>query len=499
MLAPLFDSFAAVLQPMVLGWVLLGVALGVVFGAIPGLGGGMLMALMLPATFAMPDVLAQGFLIGIYVGGVSGGLISGILLGVPGAPSAIMTTIDGSAMARKGHAARALSIGIMASLVGGLLSWLVLVALAIPLASMATKLQNFDYFTFVMLGIVLIAFLAASNPIKALMAGFFGIFISTVGFDDISASERFTFGSSFLSSGFDILPVLLGAFAMRSVMTDLANPSKTQSQASVTIREVLSEMGRAFKYPGNLLRSSLVGSFIGLLPGIGSNIGAVMSYTAAQATAKRPEEFGSGSEEAIVASEAGNNATVGGALIPMIALGIPGSAQDVILMAALILHAITPGPLLVNEHPDIFYGVITSYAVANIFMFLVMVLSLNIMAKVIKTPPSILAPVVLLFCVVGVISAHNRIDDAWVMFGFGLLGFFMASMRIPLAPVVIGFVLGPLAEGRLRSALMSSGGDILPLVTRPVSALLILCCLLVMLWPFVSHRLRKRRMEQRAG
>ena len=490
MTQPLIDSFLFMVSPASLGWTFLGVLLGLVFGAMPGLGGGMLMALMLPITFMMQNVDAQNFLISIYVGGVSGGLISGILLGVPGVPAAIMTTVDGGAMARKGLAARALSLGIMASFVGGMISWLALVLLAAPLAGIASKFKSFDYFAFVMLGIVLIAYMGGKNPVKGLMAGFFGIFVATIGFDSISASNRFTFGAPFLSNGFDIMPVLLGAFALRSVLTELINPeSGLTQQATASLREVLRESGRAFRYPVNLVRSSLIGSWIGLLPGIGANIGAIMSYMVANRLAKRPEEFGEGSEEALVASEAGNNATVGGALIPMIALGIPGSGQDVILMAALILHAVQPGPLLVIEHPDIFYGVITSYFFANLAMIVLMFLAVKPLAKAIRMPAGLLAPIVLLFCVVGVVASHNRIEDLWVMLIFGFVGFGMHWLKFPLAPFVIGFVLGPLAEERLRSALMGTGGDFAPLIFQPVAGTILILCIGIALWPLLSPRL----------
>lgn len=496
MLDAFLSSVAYILTPAALGWSLLGVFLGVAFGAVPGLGGGMLMALMLPATFLMYNLDAQIFLISIYVGGVTGGMISGILLGVPGAPSAIMTTIDGYAMARKGKAARALSLGIMASFFGGAISWLVLILLAVPLATIASKFQNFDYFAFVFFGLVLIAFTSGGSPVRALIAGFFGIFISTIGFDPISASSRFTFDTHFLSSGFGLLPVLLGVFAIRSVLSDLAVKQTTDTpMAHAGLRDILREAVGIVSHWVNLLRSSLIGSWIGLLPGIGANIGAVLSYSVANTLSKKKDEFGHGSEEAIVASEAGNNATVGGALIPMIALGIPGSGQDVLLMAALILHSVEPGPLLAIEHPDIFYGIISSYFVANIFMLLVMLASVPLLARVIRTPPAILAPIVLMFCVTGVIAYHNRLDDIWVMLLFGVVGYGMWLLRYPLAPFVIGFVLGPLAEERLRSALMSTGGEWLPLLNRPIAMTTFAACILVLCIPLMMKVWRKRMVS----
>ncbi len=493
MFAPVLDSILLLLEPSNLMWCVFGVALGVLVGAIPGLGGGMLMALMLPLTFAMDNLAAQIFLIGIYVGGVSGGLVSGVLIGVPGAPSAVMTTIDGHAMCKKGLAGRALSLGISASFAGGVISWLLLVLLAIPLASVATSFQNFDYFAFVILGLVLIAVVGSEAPAKALLAGFLGIFVSTVGFDAISASNRFTFDVPALANGFHILPVLIGTFAVRQVLADISSGNPMTAQGTAAMREVLRDVGRIARYPFNVLRSSILGTWIGLLPGIGANIGAVLSYSMAQTFSKKKEEFGHGSEEAIVAAESGNNATVGGALIPMIALGIPGSGQDVLLMAALILHAVEPGPLLVIEHPDVFYGIVSAYLFANIAMIVIMILSIRALAKIITVPLHILAPVILVFCVVGVVATNNRLEDAWVMFAFGLLGLVLSWAKFPLAPFVIGFVLGPLAEERLRSALMSSGGDFSEILTRPIAMTALIISAGFLIWPLYKAVMNLRK------
>lgn len=464
-------------------WCLLGTVLGVVFGAVPGLGGGMLMALFLPFTFGMDNVDAQILLIAIYVGGVSGSLISAVLIGVPGSPAAVMTTLDGYAMTRKGKAAKALSLGIVASFLGGLFSWCVLLLLAIPLASIATQFRSFDYFAFVMLGLILVGFTGGENPIRGVLAGFLGIFFSMVGFDQISATNRFTFDSHTLENGFHILPVLIGVFAVRQMLGDVASNRTSPAQISMTVRDLFLYFKDAFKYPVALLRSSAIGSVIGILPGIGANIGAIISYTVSRALSRNSQDYGRGSEEGIVSAEAGNNATVGGALVPMIAIGIPGSGQDVILMAALILHHVEPGPLLVVQHPDVFYGIIASYLVSNIAMLAVMVIAIKYLAKVISTPVYMLAPIVLTFCVVGVISVNNRLDDAWVMLTFGLLGVGLAYGRFPLAPFVIGFVLGPLAETRLRSALMSSDGEIGPLFESPYAVAALVCICIVVTSP----------------
>lgn len=475
MLSSLTDALTYATTPEALLWVLIGAMLGVVFGAIPGLGGGMLMALLLPLTFGMESLDAQILLISIYVGGVSGSLTSAILLGVPGSPAAVMTTLDGHALANKGRAAEALSIAIMASFIGGLISWIVLVLFAIPLASAATQFRNFDYFAFIMLGLILIAFTGGDSPLKGILSGFLGVLLATVGFDAISASNRFTFGVAELANGFDILPVLIGSFAVRQILEDMGRNKRPPPQTTATTLDVIRYLGKAFRHKVNLLRSSILGSWIGVLPGIGANIGAVITYTIAETISPEKDKFGKGSTDAIVAAESGNNATVGGALVPMIALGIPGSGQDVILLAALVLHHIEPGPLLAMDHPDVFYGIIIAYLFANIAMFAIMILFLRWIAKVITTPSYILAPLVLMFCVVGVVATNNRLEDAWVMFGFGVLGVMMGYARLPLAPFVIGFVLGPMAEVRLRSALMGTGGEVAPLLSHPVAMI----CLII--------------------
>ncbi len=490
----LLDAFQYLLLPTSLGWCFLGVTLGVTVGAIPGLGGGLLMALLLPMTFAMDNLDAQILLIGIYVGGVSGSMISAILLGVPGAPSAVMTTLDGHAMCRKGLAGRALSLGITGSFIGGTISGIILVFLAVPLASIAIKFQNFDYFAFVVMGLVLIAFTGEQAPLRGLVAGLFGVFVATVGFDNVAAASRFTFGVPALANGFDILPVLIGAFAIRQILEDILNPPvRRETDSHPTLRDVLRDIGSVFRYPVNLIRSSILGTWIGILPGIGANIGAIMSYTVAQLTARNKEEYGKGAEEGVVAAETGNNATVGGALVPMLALGIPGSGQDVLLIAALILHAVEPGPLMVYDHPQVFYGIIGAYFFANIAMLIFMILAISWLTRIISIPLFLLLPLVLVFCVIGVVASNNRLEDAWVMLGFGIIGFAMSWARMPLAPFVIGFILGPMAEERLRSALMSTDGALLPLFERPIAMSVLGICLLVVLWPLIWRLFGNRK------
>jgi putative tricarboxylic transport membrane protein len=490
-LAVLLSSFQYLLTPTGLGWCMLGTFIGIVVGAIPGLGGGMAMALILPITFSMYYLDGQIFLLGIYVGGVGGSLISAILIGVPGSPAAVMTSVDGYQLCKQGRAADAFATGILASFTGGMVSWVLLLAFSVPLASIARHFQSFDYFLFVMMGLVLIGVAGSGGMIRSLMSGFLGILAAMVGFDSVSAVTRFTFGTSLLASGFDLLAVLIGAFAVQRVVVELGVLSSGKPLVGgTTFRDVLVKMRSAISHWRTMLRASLIGTWIGILPGLGANIGAIVCYSVEKTISRKKENYGRGEPEALAAAESGNNATVGGALVPMIAIGIPGSGQDVILMAALIIHNVQPGPLLVQNNPEVFYGLIAAYFFANVFLLLIMTLSIRLLIKVISAPMFLLAPIVLSICVVGVISVNNRMADTWIMLAFGVIGYLMASTRIPLAPFVIGFVLGPLAEERLRSALMSTRGDLMPLVTSPTSMILIAILLVSLAIP-LAKRLRK--------
>lgn len=492
MLDQLAQAFLAQMALWPVLYAVLGVASGILVGAIPGLNQGMLMVLTLPLTFYMPNLEAQILLIGMYVGGVSGSLISAILIGVPGTPGSVMTVLDGHAMAKRGDAARALAIGVAASFFGGLFSWLALVVLSVPLASVALRFSSFEYFAMVLTGLVLIASVGEGSLDKGLLSGLLGVLAAMPGLDPVSSDARFTFGTTTLQAGFEVLPVLLGIFAVSQILSDPGTPPGSPpgrgARIEVGFWDILRSVGGMVRHWVNLVRSSVIGTWIGILPGIGANIGAVLSYTIARTLSRTPERYGTGIEEGVIASEAGNNATVGGALIPMIALGIPGSPADVILMAALIFHSIQPSPMLMIEHPDTFYGIIVAYLIANILMLVLMLLACVWLGRVLSVPRHYLVPFVLVFCVVGSLAIGNRMFDLWVLLGFGLVGFLLKLARFPLAPFVIGLVLAPIAEVNLRSALMASDGSFLPFLTRPVSGALLLLAGVVLVWSLVQAR-----------
>ncbi|QDT29231.1 Tripartite tricarboxylate transporter TctA family protein [Gimesia panareensis] len=482
--------------PLSLTLIIVGTSLGIFVGAIPGLTGAMLIALTLPLTFTLDPQLAMTLLVSMYVGSISGGLITGTLLRMPGTPASVMTTLDGYPMSQKGQPGRALGLGIYASLVGGLISCVFLVALSAPIARWSTQLGPFEYFSLVLMALVLIATIDGASLTRSLFSGTLGILAAMPGISAATGEVRLTFGFTPLNAGFKLLPVLIGLFAINQVLRDIANLDQKIPRVSATHRGLLLTFADWKNQWVNMLRSSLIGTFIGILPGIGANIGSIAAYSAAKNSSQTPEQFGSGSAEGIIASEAANNATVGGALIPLVAMGIPGSVIDAILLGALVLHGLQPGPRLFSDHPELVHTIMGTYFLANLVMFAVMIASVGFLAKLVRFPRPYLLPIILTFCIAGAFALSNRMFDVWVMLGFGLLGLILERNRIPLAPFVIGFVLGPIAEENLSAGLMSSQGNWLPIITRPISLLFVVISALLLVVPLVRQFRKKRDSKQ---
>lgn len=487
MLELLIAAFIETFNPLSMLYICIGVTVGITVGAIPGLSGSMAIALSLPLTFYMDSVHALMLLVAMYVGAVSGGLISATLLRMPGTPASIMTTFDGYTMAQDGRPGRALGFGIIASFIGGIISWIFLVLLSPPLASFALKFGPFEYFSLVMMAIVLIASISEGTLVKGILSGLLGMLTAMPGLDPVTAQLRLTFGWDEMSGGLSLLPVLIGVFAVSQIFVDIKEIEKKFELVPLRFSKLFMSI-RDLKRQGiNLIRSSCVGTWIGILPGVGANIGSILAYTFAKKTSKAPEKFGTGIEEGIVASEAANNATVNGALIPLLTLGIPGSIVDAILLGALVIHNIQPGPLLFQTNPEMVYGIMSSAFIANIIMFIMMLGGVYVFVKLMVVPRIYLLPVILAFCVIGSFALNNRMFDVWVMLGFGVVGYILEKNDVPLGPFVIGFVLAPLAETNLREGLMQSGGSYLPLLSRPLSFLFLVVSVLMLISPVVKH------------
>jgi putative tricarboxylic transport membrane protein len=476
-----------------------GVALGVLVGVLPGITAGMLMALTLPFTYRMGSVEAITLLISMFVGGVSGGLITATLMRIPGEPNSVMTCLDGYQLARKGYPGRALGLGNASSVVGGALSWLALVLMAPPIASAAVALGPFENFALIMMALILISSLSEGSFLKGLSAGLLGMLVSFPGLDESSGIMRLTFGLPALDGGFNSLPVILGMFAVSQVVADALNIEEKAEAIEASMNGMFVSLRDYAVHGWTMLRSSLIGIWIGILPGVGATIASIVAYTTARNLSKQPETFGSGNEEAIVASESANNATTGGTLIPLMTLGISGGLTDSILLGALVIHNLQPGPLLFKNNPEIVNTIFATHLVAHLIMFAMMTLGISVFARLMQLPRAFILPMVIVFSVLGAFALNNRPFDIWVMLGFGVLGILLELARVPLAPFVVGLVLAPVAETELRSGLMASAGSFRPLVERPIALTILVISAALFVWPFVREWRRVRMIKRRAG
>ncbi|MBP7493897.1 MAG: tripartite tricarboxylate transporter permease [Spirochaetales bacterium] len=462
------------LEPLIL--IVLGVGVGIIFGAIPGLTATMAVALCLPLTFGMPPVHGMALLIGLYIGGVSGGLISAILINIPGTPSSIATCFDGHPMAAKGEAGKALGAGIFYSFLGGLFSFLVLFFVSPPLADIALRFGPQEYFSIAIFSLTLIASLSTGSIVKGLMSGIIGLLLSCVGTAPIDAYPRFTFGFYQLDGGFNLLPALVGLFAISEIL------KTAESDIEIRVEDIQNYQIKGFGFTkkefkeqlGNFIRSSLIGTGIGILPGIGGGTSNILSYIAAKKMSKHPEKFGTGIIDGIVASETANNASIGGALVPLLAMGIPGDTVTAMLLGGLMIHGLSPGPLLFTTSGDIVYGIFAALIVANFVMVIMEYYGMRFFVRLLRIPKHIMLPIIIVFCVVGAYGLNNRVFDAWSVMFFGVLGYALEKGGFPLSPVILGFILGPIAETNLRRGLMLTQGDFLPFLTKPISGTFLL-------------------------
>ncbi|MAR71287.1 hypothetical protein C6W88_11620 [Halomonas litopenaei] len=476
---------------------LLGVIAGVIASAIPGFTITMAIVLTLPLTFTMDPLQGVATMLAVYVGGYTGGLISAALLGIPGTPSSVATTFDAFPMARKGEPGRALALGIWASFFGALVSVVVLIIAAPPLALIAVKLGAWEYFSLIIFAMTVVASLVGKSMLKGLMTGLLGLFIATVGSDPMMGVARFTFDSDLLANGFPFLVVLIGIFAVSQLLSEVEDAEGVKHGKALMPDDVnfnpMAALKETLSYPVNLVRSSLVGVFIGAVPGAGGSIANLLAYDQAKRASKTPEAFGTGTPEGVIASESGNSATSGGGLIPMIALGIPGSAVDAVLMASLMVHGIGVGPRLIMDHGDLVYGMFMAMLVAALMVLVVCLFSMRWFLRVTEVPKSIIVPVVLVCCVIGAFALNNRVTDIYLLLGVGVFGYVLSKLDYPLAPLVLGVILGPIAETNLRRALMSDENWTL-FFTRPISlGLLLLAALSIVL--AVRHHRRAKRLQ----
>jgi putative tricarboxylic transport membrane protein len=478
-----------------------GVAIGVVGGSLPGVTITMTVIVVLPFTYGLDPLAGLAAMTGVYVGGSTGGLITCCLIGIPGSPSSIATTFDGFPMSRNGEPGRAIWLGVWASVWGGLLAALFLVFLTGPLAAIALEFGPWEYFSLFVLAMAMVAGLAESSFLKGLISTGIGLLITVVGHDPIGSVARFTFGSDFIGGGFPFLPVLIGIFAFAQIMTDLEKPPAGKLQASLagTKFERFSHLKvnlEIFKQPFLLVWSTIVGLIIGILPAIGGSASSVMAYDQAKKFSKTPEKFGKGHPEGIIASEASNNANVSGSLMTIMAFGIPGDAVTAVMLGAMTIHGIQSGPLFVSQNPQLAYGIYAAYILAHPFMLLICVVLMPLMLRVTTVRMSVLAPVVLVLCVVGAYALNNTMQSVYVLLIFGVVGYTLVKLGFPLAPLILGLILGDQIEINLVRAIMTDGNPWL-FVTRPISGFLLLAAALSVAFAIWQHlRHQKRVIEE---
>lgn len=471
--------------------------LGVFIGALPGLNPVMAIALLLPLTYSMDPLVALAMVAGIYNGSMYGGAIPAILLRIPGTPASIATTFDGFPMADKGEAAKALKIACWSSAIGGIASALALMTVGPLLARVTLFFGPAEYFWIAIFGMASVGVMVGSDPIKGIMAAVLGLLIGTIGIDSLSGQARYTFGQTWLLGGLDLIVVLVGLYALPPVL-QLAEKCdlKGLSAAQLRLTDVPFKPGEIRALVPTWIRSSGIGIGVGILPGAGGNIAAFLSYNAAKNASSDPDSFGNGNPQGVAAAETGNNADNAASMIPALALGIPGNVVAALVLSALTIHGLQPGPQLFHQNPVLVGGFMMEMLLTSLLILLLGgAVATRVFAQFQRLPGVLLVPSILILMCVGVYVINGRPIDLWVMLLAGVAGYFLEKLNVPLAPIILGMILGPMAEQSVRRALLISRGDATELLTRPISATLAVATLLVIAWPVLKAIRRKRAAE----
>ena len=499
MLDHLLLGFELFFQWKVLVSMLSGVLIGTLIGALPGMTVVMAITLGLPFTFHMEPVVAISFLLGIYKSGVYGGSISAILIGTPGTPAAAATIIDGYAMTRKGQAKKALDMALYASVIADLIGTMITIVAAIQIAHLALLIGPVEFFAIIAFSLTIIATVSGDSLVKGLISGILGLLLATVGMDSLYGVTRFTFGNINLTGGLNIIPVLIGLFAIPEMIKQLKerklNPKKKtiiDTDAMVSNQEnriTWNEFKGVFRA---IIRGSIIGSVIGIIPGVGAAPAAFINYGRSKKLSKHPEEYGKGSLEAIAAAESGNNAVCGPTLIPLLTLGIPGDKTTAVLLGAFVIQGLSPGPLLFQKHIDIIYGIFMAMLVINVLMFCIGKVAVKWAALISHIPKEIMFSVVFILCVFGCYASNNLLSDVWVMVFIGGFGYLMLIFGLPQAPFVIAFILSPLFENALRRSLIISSGDLTIFIKHPIALVFLLLTVFTVF--FIAWGKRKKQL-----
>ncbi len=484
-------GFSVALQPLNLFYCFLGVFIGTLIGVLPGIGPVGAMSLLLPATFKATPEASIIMLAGIYYGAMYGGSTTSILVNIPGEAASVVTCLDGYQMARRGRAGPALGMAAFGSFIAGTFSIVGLMLLAPPLSKVAIAFGPPEYFSLMLLGLTILIYLAHGSMAKALLMAALGIVLGLVGLDSINARPRLTFDRMELVDGVGLVPIVMGLFGVAEVLLNIEETIKREV-FDTKIRGLLPTAADWLASKWALVRGSLVGFFLGILPGGGAVIASFLAYALEKRLSKHPERFGKGAIEGVAAPEAANNAATGGAFIPLLTLGVPPNVVMALLLGAFMIHGVQPGPLMMKQNPGLFWGIIASMYIGNIMLLILNLPLIGMWVQVLRIPYKILFPLILLFCLIGVYTVSNAIFDIYVMIAFGVVGYLMKKFAYEPAPLVLAFVLGPLLENNLRKSLILSQGDFALFFTRPISAVCLVLALVLLVSPLVP-RLGKKR------
>jgi putative tricarboxylic transport membrane protein len=495
-LAPVLDGFGVVLQPTNLLYCLIGVVVGMLVGVLPGLGPAATIAILLPITIGIEPVTAVIMLAGIFYGAQYGGTITSVLLRLPGEASSVVTVFDGFALARQGRAGTALGIAAVGSFIGGTVSIVALSFVAPLVAGFALDFGPPEYTALALLGILLVATVSSGDRLKAVIAACLGLLLATVGRDGFTGAERFTFDNLSLADGLDFVPIAMGLFGLGEILYNLEERHRAV-HAPATVANVWPSRKDLRESSGAIGRGSVLGFFLGILPGGGATLASLAAYAMEKRRSKTPERFGRGAVEGVAAPESANNAAATSSFIPLLTLGIPANATMAVIYGALLIQGVSPGPQLVDQEPELFWGVVNSMYIGNILLLIMSIPLVGLFVKILRVRATILAPITVLITLIGVYTVNYDVFDIGLVVAFGALGYLMKKLGFDPGPLVLAFVLGSLLEDSLRRSLLLFDGDPTGFLTRPISGTLFVLFLVVVLLPVIRAVLARRRTTDR--
>ena len=493
----LLFGFSVALQPNNIMYVFLGVFAGTIIGMLPGLGPISALALMIPITFSMNPASGLILMSGVYYGAIFGGSTSSILLNAPGVAGTVATSFDGFPLAKQGKAGKALALAAWASFIGGTISVIGLMLIAPALASVAVSFGPSEYFSLMLLGLTAVVSLSERSLVKGLISAVFGIMVAIVGIDRQTGTQRYTFDSLHFLQGIDFLVVALGVFALAEVFVMLLQGRDAKGHAKQVLGSLKLSRQEVKEIAGPVGRSSIQGFFVGVLPGAGATIASFLAYITEKRIAKDGNTFGKGNIKGVAAPEAANNAACGGSFVPLLTLGVPGSGSTAVLLGALLVMGVTPGPMMLEQRPDVFWGVIASMYLGNIFLLVLNLPLIPYIARILEVPRPMLLALIIVFCMIGVYGLKFTAFDLYLLLAFGLIGLLMRLNGFPLAPMILALILGDLMEENMRRALQISGGDWMTFIEKPISATLIAIALVSLIVPPLLRGIRAARTRLR--